>query len=129
MSNIDGLLSEWLDAKAQETAAQKRRTKIEAEITAAFDTKPEGSITHKTERHKVTLTQPIRRTVDTAVWASVRDLIPEQMHPVKVKLGADASGMKWLADSEPAMWAKIAPAFETKPGKIGVKVEEINNGN
>lgn len=129
MSDIDGLLSEWLDAKAQETAAQKRRTKIEAEITAAFDTKPEGSITHKTERHKVTLTQPISRKVDAAVWGSVRDLIPEQLRPVKVKLETDAKGMKWLAENEPAMWSKIAPAFETKPGKIGVKVEEINNGN
>lgn len=127
MSNIDGLLSEWLDAKAQETAAQKRRTKIEAEITAAFDTKPEGSITHKTERHKVTLTQPISRKVDAAVWGSVGYLIPEQLRPVKVKLEPDAKGMKWLAENEPAMWAKIAPAFETKPGKIGVKVEEINN--
>jgi hypothetical protein len=42
-----------------------------------------------------------------------------------VKLEADATGCKWLADNEPAIWRKIAQAFETKPGKVSVKVEAV----
>ena len=125
MSNIDGLLADWLDAKAAEQKAQAMRHKIEAQITAAFDTKPEGAITHKTDMHKVTLTQPISRKVDLRKWEMVKDRIPTALHPIKVKIEADAAGMKWLANNEPDMWAKVAEAFETRPGKIGVKVWRV----
>ncbi|NBT51600.1 MAG: hypothetical protein EBT12_08625 [Marivivens sp.] len=125
MSNIDGLLADWLDAKAAEQKAQALRHKIEAQITAAFDTKPEGAITHKTDMHKVTLTQPIYRKVDLRKWEMVKDRIPTALHPIKVKIEADAAGMKWLANNEPDMWAKVAAAFETRPGKIGVKVWRV----
>ncbi|NDH03128.1 MAG: hypothetical protein EBY40_08385 [Marivivens sp.] len=125
MSNIDGLLADWLDAKAAEQKAQALRHKIEAQITAAFDTKPEGAITHKTDMHKVTLTQPIYRKVDLRKWEMVKDRIPTALHPIKVKIEADAAGMKWLANNEPDMWAKVAAAFETRPGKIGVKVGRV----
>ena len=125
MSNIDGLLADWLDAKAAEQKAQAMRHEIEAQITAAFDTKPEGAITHKTDMHKVTLTQPISRKVDLRKWEMVKDRIPTALHPIKVKIEADAAGMKWLANNEPDMWAKVAEAFETRPGKIGVKVWRV----
>jgi len=126
MSNIDGLLADWLAAKAAEQEAQKLRYKIEAEITSAFEIKPEGAITHKTEEHKVTLTQPISRKVDLRKWEMVKQHLPDALHPIKVKIEADATGMKWLAEHEPTMWAKVAEAFETKPGKIGVKVERLS---
>ena len=125
MSNIDGLLADWLDAKAAEQKAQTLRYKIEAQITSAFETKPEGAITHKTEFHKVTLTQPISRKVDADKWNLVAHLIPSSLHPVRATYVADAAGMKWLAEHEPELWAKVAEAFETKPGKIGVKVERV----
>lgn len=126
MSNIDGLMAEWLDAKAAEQKAQALRYKIEAEITAAFEAKPEGAITHKTEAYKVTLTQPVTRKVDVLMWEVVKHHLPEALRPVKIKVEADAAGMKWLANNEPDLWAKVAKAFETKPGKIGVKVEALS---
>lgn len=126
MSNIDGLLAEWLDAKAAEQKAQALRYKIEAKITAAFEAKPEGAITHKTEAYKVTLTQPVTRKVDLLMWEVVKHHLPEALRPVKIKVEADAAGMKWLANNDPDLWAKVAKAFETKPGKIGVKVEVLS---
>jgi len=125
MSNIDGLAADWLTAKAAEDAAKNTRLKIEAEITEALAAKDEGSITHKLDNHKVTLNQPIYRKVDAKAWELVKENIPEDLHPVKTKIEADAAGMKWLANNEPEMWTKVATAFETKPGKISVKVEEI----
>lgn len=41
------------------------------------------------------------------------------------QMKADAAGMKWLAENETKLWAEVSPAFETKQGKIGVKVEEL----
>ena len=125
MSNVDALARAWLDAKSAETKAQKERYAIEAQLCEALETKAEGAITHKLDGHKVTLHQPVTRKLDARAWELVKDACPEGLRPVKVKIEADATGCKWLADKEPAIWRKIAQAFETKPGKVGVKVEEL----
>ena len=125
MSNIDGLAADWLIAKADEAEANKRRIKIEEQLVAALDTKPEGAITHKLGHYKVTLNQPITRKVDEKAWALVKHMLPEAIQPIKVKIEADATGMKWLAENEPTLWASVASAFETKAGKVGVKVERL----
>ena len=125
MSNIDGLAAEWLAAKSAEATANKRRLEIEKELAAALDVKDEGSITHKLDLFKVTLTQPVSRKLDVRAWELVKAQVPESLHPVKVETKADPAGMKWLAEHEPKMWAMIAKAFESKQGKIGVKVEVL----
>ena len=125
MSNIDGLAAEWLQLKAQEKEIIAKRHAIEAQITEALDAKDEGTISHKLDQHKVTLTQPVTRMVDAVQWDKVKDKIPEHRHPVKHSISADAVGCRYLAEKEPVLWRKVAKAFETKQGKIGVKVEEI----
>ena len=125
MSNIDGLASEWLEVKALEKDIIARRHAIEEQITTALETKGEGSISHKLEAHKVTLNQPVSRKVDAIVWDKVKNKIPENMHPVKVSVSADSAGCRYLAEKEPRLWAKVAKAFESKQGKIGVKVEAL----
>jgi len=125
MSNVDGLAAEWLQLKAQEKEVIAKRHAIEAQITKALDAKDEGTISHKLDQHKVTLTQPVTRKVDAVQWDKVKDKIPEHMHPVKHSISADAVGCRYLAEKEPVLWRKVAKAFETKQGKIGVKVEEI----
>lgn len=125
MSNIDGLASQWLEIKAQEKDIIAKRHAIEEQITTALEVKGEGSISHKLEAHKVTLNQPVSRKVDAIVWDKVKDKIPENMHPVKVSVSADSAGCRYLAEKEPRLWAKVAKAFESKQGKIGVKVEAL----
>lgn len=125
MSNVDALAADWLEAKKAEGAANKHRLNIEAQITAALEAKDEGSITHKLDQHKVTLTQPVSRTLDTDIWKAVRDRVPANLRPIKTKVMADAAGMKYLQNNEPGMWVEIAEAFTTKLGKISIKVEEV----
>ena len=125
MSNLDNLLADWIEAKKAETLANRKRLAIELQIVEALDVPAEGSKTHKLDHYKVTLTQPVTRKLDVVAWDKVRDLCPPDVQPIKVKVEADAAGCKWLAKNEPDLWAKIAPAFETKPGKVGVKVEAL----
>ena len=125
MSNIDGLASEWLEVKAEEKLIIARRHAIEAQITEALEAKGEGSITHKLDLFKVTLTQPVSRKVDPIVWEKVKDKLPEHMRPVKETISADAAGCRYLLEKEPRLWAKVSKAFETKQGKVGVKVEAL----
>lgn len=125
MSNIDPLARDWIAAKQEEDAARKRRIQIEGQLAEALETKEEGSITHKLDNYKVTLTQPVTRKLDESAWEEVKSKAPMEMWPVKTKVEADARGMKWLQDNEPAVWRKIATAFESRKGKINVKVEVL----
>ena len=123
--NVNTLAQDWLEIKAQEKDIIAKRHAIEEQITQALEVKSEGSISHKLEEHKVTLTQPVSRKIDTIAWEKVKDKIPENMHPVKVSVSADSAGCRYLADKEPRLWAKVAKAFEMKQGKIGIKVEAL----
>ena len=125
MTNIEALCASWLEAKRAETTANKQRLAIEKQIAEALDVPTEGSKTHSLDHFKVTLTQPVTRKLDIMAWDKVRDTCPPDLQPIKVKVEADSAGCKYLAKNEPALWAKIATAFETKPGKIGVKVEAV----
>ena len=125
MSNIDGLASEWLEVKAEEKLIVARRHAIEAQITEALEAKSEGSITHKLDLFKVTLTQPVSRKVDPIVWEKVKDKLPIGWEPVKHTISADAAACRYLVEKEPRLWAKVSKAFETKQGKVGVKVEAL----
>ena len=123
--NVDILAADWMDIKAQEKALTAKRHAIEEQIVAALEVKDEGSISHKIEFHKVTLTQPVSRKVDAIIWDKVAKKIPTHLHPVKTAISADSAGCRYLLANEPKLWAKIAPAFETRAGKIGVKIEVV----
>ena len=123
--NVDILAADWLVIKAEEKALTAKRHAIEEQIAAALEVKEEGSISHKLDGHKVTLTQPVSRKVDAIVWDKLSRKIPTSLHPVKHTISADAAGCRYLLANEPKLWAKIAPAFETKAGKIGVKIEVV----
>lgn len=123
-SNVAALARDWLAAKNAEAEAQKMRLAIEDQITSALKAKSEGSVTHKIDGFKVTLTQPVSRKLDEVAWETVKSKCPAELQPVKTKIEPDATGIKWLMENQPATWVKIAPAFTSKAGKIGVKVEE-----
>jgi hypothetical protein len=124
-SNIEGLCGGWLEAKRREDEARKSRIEIENQISVALEKKSEGSITHKLEHYKVTLTQPIYRKLDVDKWVTVKTLIDQKLWPIKVIVEADATGCKWLAKERPDLWALVADAFTVTPGKVGVEVKEI----
>jgi hypothetical protein len=123
--NVDILAADWLSIKAEEKALTAKRHAIEEQLNAALEAKDEGSISHKTEGHKITLTQPVSRKVDAIIWDKVAKKVPTHLHPVNTVISADSAGCRYLLANEPKLWAKIAPAFATRAGKIGVKVETL----
>ena len=60
-----------------------------------------------------------------AAKTKVKDKLPEHMRPVKETISADAQGCRYLLEKEPRLWAKVSKAFESKQGKVGVKVEAL----
>lgn len=124
MSNTEHLCADWLEAKRNEEAARNQRIAIESQLAEAFDVPDEGSKTHKLDNYKITLTQPVYRKVDPLKWARLEHKVPTDMRPIKTKIEADSAGCKYLANNEPELWRMIAAAFESKPGKVSVKVEK-----
>lgn len=123
--NIAPLARDWIEAKQEEDYARARRLEIESQMIGAIDIPAEGSRTHKVERYKITVTQPVSRKVDMAEWVKVGLDLPESLRPIKTKIEADPAGCKYLAENQPNVWARISSAFTTTPGKVGFKVEEI----
>jgi hypothetical protein len=121
-SNVVGLCGAWLEAKRREDEAKEARIKIEEEISQALDAKTEGAITHKVEPYKVTLTQPIYRKIDLAIWETIKHNLPAEAWPIKTKIEVDDARCKWLLKERPDLWAIAAKAITATPGKIGVKV-------
>ena len=125
MDNIESLARDWLEAKRAEGQANRQRLAIEKQIADALEVKSEGSITHTLGNYKVTLTQLVSRKLDFDAWMKVKHHCPDSLHPIKVSLTADVAGVKWLIDKKPGIWSQISDAFTTKPGKVGVKVEQL----
>lgn len=125
MTNLEGLCQAWIEAKRDEAAATARRIAVEEQMAQAMDVPSEGSKTHKLDGYKVTVTQPVTRKIDETAWALVANKVPADLAPVKTKIEVDVPGVKWLQENKPAIWKKIASAFETKPGKVGFKVEAL----
>ena len=125
MTNVETLARDWISAKHDESTAQKSRLNIEAQLIEALGAKVEGAETHEIGNYKVTLTGKLSRSLDQAVWAIVKRDIPTAMRPVKTTVTADTTGVKWLQENKPEMWAKVSEAFTTKPAKTACAVREV----
>lgn len=122
---VNALASEWLAFKKAEVNAALARVEVENKLVQLLEVPSEGSKTQKVGHYKLTVTQPVGRKIDEDAWRSVSHLCPPNLAPVKYRIEPDVPGVKWLIEHEPLVWAKIAPAFETKPGKVGFKVEAL----
>lgn len=117
------LARDWLMLKGAEESARKRRIKIEEAMLPFLEQKAEGSTTSELDSgHKVTVTNKMNRKLDFDGFNTVRDQIPKNLRPVKVKEELDDRGARWLQQNEPQIYALIAPHLTVTPAKPGIKV-------
>lgn len=117
--------SEWMDAKNEEIAANKRRLALEEELLSFLTTKTEGSESHQIGPYKVTLTGRLNRKVD---WELVKTLgVPDSLSPVKYKPELDLKGFRYLESNEPEIYKTFCKALTVEPAKTSVTV--IRNEN
>ena len=77
---IDELAFAWTQAKAEESAANRRRLEIEEKILQLLEKKEEGSVTEKTNYYKVTATYKINRMVDSNIAISLADELTQDQY-------------------------------------------------
>jgi hypothetical protein len=120
---LEQLSAEWLAAKRDEAAANKRRVAIEDQIVAIVGKKDEGSQTSEADGYKITTTGKISRKMDWAAWETVKAKISPNLWPVKMKPELDEKGVKYLQANEPEIYALLP--IEVKPAKTAIEVKAV----
>jgi len=122
---VEDTASDWMDAKNEETAANKRRIEIEEELLSFLTSKIEGSESHQIGPYKVTLTGRLNRKVD---WELVKALgVPDAISPVKYKPELDLKGLRYLESNEPETYKLFCKALTVEPAKTSVTVTRNEN--
>lgn len=122
---VEDAASEWMDAKNQEIAANKRRIEIEEELLSFLTSKTEGSESHQIGPYKVTLTGRFNRKVDFDLLPKLG--IPENLLPLKYKPELELKGLRYLESNEPEIYKTFCKALTVEPAKTSVTV--IRNEN
>lgn len=120
-ATLKELAEKWIAAKHAESEWNKRRIEIEERIVALTGKKDEGSQTVNEDVFKIVVTGKLTRKLDLEKWAAVRDEIPRNLWPIKIKEELDERGVKYLQQNEPEIYAMLP--IEVKPAKTAVSVE------
>ena len=119
-------LAAWqlMNAKQAEKDAIAHRIECEQAVIELVGLKPEGTQVAKTPYFKVSTVQSLTRSLTPEGEALIEaEGIPIFDQVVRYRPEVSVSGLKALATSNPAVYARVIKAIITKPSKPSVKVE------
>lgn len=128
--SLDDLCAQVLHEKDLENQAKSRRAALEVQIWNRTGVKDEGAETHRTEQFKITVKQPINRTVDFSELTKIlkgHPEIPAEAFPVKTKHELDEPRWKAIQTANPELAATLSPAITMKPGKVSVTIVPLGD--
>ncbi len=139
LQQLDKLSIAWLEAKADETTANKKRVAIEKQLLELYQfDKPDGSKTFSdtTENAlvKVTITNKINFKLDIDAYSGIKqdtgktieESIPLEIRPVDYVPKLIPAGVKWIKENKPEIARMLSHCITEKPAKTGVKVVREN---
>lgn len=121
---IHDVAADLMAARSLEKAATEQRVAIEEELIGLLGAKAEGADTHNIGPYKVTITGKLNRKLDLKKFDQIADRIPPVLHPVKVRRELDVTGIKYLVNNEPEIYAMLANsgALTVEPAKTSVTI-------
>jgi hypothetical protein len=122
---VSELARQWVNVKAEVERLKSQLVELEEKMLPSLESVEGGSRTNSIEGFKIVVKRPINRTIDGEKWEEVKDSIPGDLWPIRVKVEPDAKGCEWLAENEPKLWMIAAEAITEKAGKAGFTIEEI----
>ena len=120
--DLKALSTLWLEAKAEEKAANEKRVALEKAIVELVGAKEEGSQSTECDGLKITTTGKLAYKADVLALQALTAGWPQDVQPVQVKYVADETRLKKIRADRPELWRSIAPAIEVKPMKTGVTI-------
>ena len=126
-SRLDKLAYELELAKVAEQNAKDHRIAIEQQLSEVVGVKDEGSYSLKGDYYKVTTSAGFSRTLDSEKWEQVKSRLSSNVVAkiVRTKLELDTRQLKSLQGLDPASYNIVAEAITTKPKKVSVKFERL----
>ena len=121
--SVKVLAKRWTTAKDMIRDLQAELIEIETALLAEVESTEGGSKTNHIDGYKITVKRPVLRNIDGEAWELVKDRIPADLRPVRVKVEPDAKGCDWLRENRPELWAIAAEAITEKPGKAGFTID------
>jgi len=121
---LEHVAADLMAARALEKTATEQRVAMEEELIALLGAKADGADTHNIGPYKVVITGKLNRKLDLKRYDQIVDRIPEALRPIKVKRELDVTGIKYLANNEPDIYALIANsgALTVEPAKTSVTI-------
>ena len=121
---LEHVAADLMAARALEKTATEQRVAMEEELIALLGAKADGADTHNIGPFKVVITGKLNRKLDLKRYDQIVDRIPEALRPIKVKRELDVTGIKYLANNEPDIYALIANsgALTVEPAKTSVTI-------
>ncbi|WP_066018131.1 DUF7173 family protein [Endozoicomonas atrinae] len=128
-SRLDKLAYELERAKIAEQNARDHRLAIEQQLSEVVGVKDEGSHTLKGDYYKVTTSAGYTRTLDEKKWGEIKDSLPASLanNLVRTKVELNIKQLKSLQSLDPAQYNIVAEAVTTKPKKVSVKFERLED--
>ena len=127
MPTIQELAATWLQAKADETAANARRLEAEEEILKLLPAKEEGKTTTPiSNTTRISTTGKLSFKVDVAALQALTTAWPAYMRPIKTKIEQDEPALRQIRLERPDLWRHIATAITVKPAKVYVQIEVLD---
>lgn len=118
-----------MTAKRLLKQAQDRLDELQAEIVDMLDERPadaEGSKTFTIDGFKVEVKRAMNRKTDEKGIDAIAGLKLGELTPLKTKIELDQTGLKYLRNNEPQVYARVAKFIEAKPAKVSVTVSRID---
>ena len=124
-SSLDSLADRWLMKKEELETAKQQLIEIEQEILPLVSAVDDRSVTTATQDGKrVTVKLPMRYSLDGTKLNDIREQIPTELLPLKVKELLDEPALKNLRSSHPHFYTIFAQCVSSKPGKPNVTIKE-----
>lgn len=119
MEDIEKIIEEYREAKIKEEMAIAARVNIGARLAERLGVPDdEKQKTYSVCGHKITIKQPVNRSVDWKAFSAIQYEHP----PIRSKPSLDVKGLKWLRDNEPEVYKKFAKCITEKPGRVSVSI-------
>ena len=127
--SIDALADQWLMLKEVIQQNQKALLKVEQSLIPLLKSRDDGQATTRTPMgKKIVLKKKNNYTLNGTKLLKVRDQIPEDLLPLKVKELLDEPRLKYIRNNEPEVYAIFAEALTATPAKPNVTVEANDDG-
>ena len=124
-TSLDGLADSWLMKKQEVEAAKAELIAIEQRILPMVSAREDGSVTTQTQDGKrVTVKLPMRYSLDGTKLNEIREQIPTELLPLKVKELLDEPALKNLRSTHPHFYTIFAQCVSSRLGKPNITIKE-----